>query len=93
MQTLCFAYKSLKKKFGRKCWKIMMQQKKISVHLQNWRKLLPHKKERKKEIRKRHFIQFSLHITLKRNIGRNIRNYMYIFTVYKKTVIYKGIKV
>ena len=32
-------------------------------------------------------------MTLKRNIGRNIRNYMYIFTVYKKVVISKGIKV
>ena len=52
------------------------------------------KKEGKKEIRKRNFIQFSLHITLKRNIGRYIRKYMYIFTIYKKkAVISKDIKV
>ena len=50
------------------------------------------KKEGKKEIKKINFIQFSLHITLKRNIGRN-RNYMFIFTVYKKAVISRGINV
>ena len=52
---------------------------------------MPHTKKGKIGNRRRIFIQLSLHITLQRKIGRNIRNYVYFYRL-KKGCNIKDIK-